>query len=159
MKTIVNTISKSLVVTVFSILLLASCKKEVKNDSPSSADNTASAAKTSAAIDARVGTFTITGTVDGNIFTAADGKQITISKIGQTKIKIAPLNFTMAIIEFEVKNGASVSNGVVSGSEDGKAIGYTGSSNTGTIVFGCAEDNEMALVVSGSSDISIAGSK
>jgi hypothetical protein len=161
MKTNIKTIGLSLLIACTSVLTITSCKKEKKEEVAPAPVPSASNAKISAAIDARVGTFTISGTVDSDIYTSGDGKQVIISKIGETKIKIAPVNFSMGTFEFEVKNGATVSGGVVSGNEDGKAIGYTGNSSVGQITFGCEEDNSFALVVSGTgiNSITIGGNK
>jgi hypothetical protein len=161
MKTNMKTIGLSLLIACTSVLTITSCKKEKKEDVAPAPAPSASNAKVSAAIDARVGTFTIEGTVDTAIYTSSDSKRITITKIGETKIRIAPVNFSMGTYEFEVKNGATVSGGVVSGNEDGKAIGYTGPSSVGQITFGCEEDNTFALVVSGTgvNSVQIGGSK
>jgi hypothetical protein len=161
MKTSIKTIGLSLLIACTSVLTITSCKKEKKEEVAPAPTPAASTAKISAAIDARVGTFTIEGTVDTAVYTASNGKRITITKVGETKIKIAPVNFSMGTFEFEVKNGAVVSGGVVSGNEDGKAIGYTGSSSVGQITFGCEEDNTFALVVSGTgiNSVQIGGNK
>jgi hypothetical protein len=161
MKTSIKTIGLGLMIAFTSVLAITSCKKEKKEDVTPSPAPTASSAKISAAIDARIGTFTISGTVDTAVYTSSDAKKITITKVGDTKIKIAPVNFSMGIFEFEVKNGATVSGGVVSGNEDGKAIGYTGTSSVGQITFGCEEDNTFALVVSGTgiNSVQIGGNK
>jgi hypothetical protein len=161
MKTSIKTIGLSLLIACTSVLTITSCKKEKKEEVAPAPTPAASTAKISAAIDARVGTFTIEGTVDTAVYTASNGKRITITKVGETKIRIAPVNFSMGTFEFEVKNGAVVSGGVVSGNEDGKAIGYTGSSSVGQITFGCEEDNTFALVVSGTgiNSVQIGGNK
>jgi hypothetical protein len=161
MKTSIKTIGLSLLIACTSVFTITSCKKEKKEEVAPAPTPAASTAKISAAIDARVGTFTIEGTVDTAVYTASNGKRITITKVGETKIKIAPVNFSMGTFEFEVKNGAVVSGGVVSGNEDGKAIGYTGSSSVGQITFGCDEDNTFALVVSGTgiNSVQIGGNK
>jgi hypothetical protein len=161
MKTSIKTIGLSLMIAFTSVLTITSCKKEKKAEVTPAPAPVASTAKISAAIDARVGTFTISGTVDSDIYSPGDGKQVTISKVGATKIKIAAVNFTMGTYEIEVKNGATVSGGVVSGNDDGKAIGYTGSSPVGQITFGCEEDNSFALVVAGTgiNSVTIGGQK
>lgn len=158
-----KTIGMGMILAFTSVLSITSCKKEKKAEvAPAPATPAAtSTAKVSAAIDARVGTFKVTGIIDGNIYTAVDNKTLTVTKIGETKIKIAPVNFTMGTYELEVKNGTVVTEGVVSGSEDGKAIGYVGTTAVGKIIFACQENNTIALVVegSGSNDVTLAGEK
>ncbi len=117
--------------------------------------------KLESAIDERVGIFRIVGIIDNALYILSDNKTISISKIAPSKIRITANNFPMDVFEFEVQNGATVSNGVISGSDEGKAIGYSGLSAPGQIVFSCDEVDKMALVVSGNgaSRVSISGSK
>jgi hypothetical protein len=117
--------------------------------------------KLEAAIDARVGIFKIVGTVDAAVYLPSDNKTISVTKISPSKIRIAANNFSMGTYEFDVQNGADVSNGVVSGSDDGKAIGYIGISPSGQIIFSCDETDNIALVVAGSgiNSVSISGTK
>jgi hypothetical protein len=157
MKTAMQSISLGLILACTSITTFTSCKKDKKEDvapAPIPAP-TSAAAKTSAAIDARVGTFIIVGVIDTAIYTKADGKKVTITKMGDTKIRISAVNFSMGTYEIEVKNGTTVTDGVVSGSDDGKAIGYVGNSASGKIVFACLEDNALALIVEGSGNNSV----
>jgi hypothetical protein len=143
-------------------LLFIACSKKKNNTAVVTNTSVLSATqKLEAAIDARIGVFKIIGTVDTAIFLLSDAKTINVSKISPSKIRITANNFSMGVFEFDVQNGATVSNGVVSGSDDGKAIGYTGFSPSGIITFSCDESDNIALVVAGTgiNSVSISGTK
>jgi hypothetical protein len=161
MKTNIKTIGLSFMIAFIGVLTITSCKKETKAEVAPAPATVSSTAKVSAAIDARVGTFIITGVIDSSIYTKADGKKVTITKLSDTKIRISAVNFSMGTYDIEVKNGTTVNEGVVSGSDDGKAIGYVGNSTSGKIIFACLENNVFALVVegTGSNSVQIGGEK
>jgi hypothetical protein len=160
MKTTAKLIS-SIIMFVMLLCMITACSKKKKGAVVSNTSAISAIQKLEAAINARVGIFNVTGIVDVNVYTAFDGKQITITKLSPSKIRIQAVNFSMGVYELEVQNGATVSNGVVSGSDDGKAIGYNGPSPNGNITFSCEEDDDMALVVTGTGihNVSIVGSK
>jgi hypothetical protein len=145
------------------ILILPACSKSKKDKKAVVTNATALSAleKLEAAINARVGIYNIVGTVDVTIYSNLDNKQVSITKLTPSRIRIAPINFSMGTFEFDVQNGATVSAGVVSGSDDGKAIGYTGVSPNGNITFSCDENDNMALIVLGSgiNSVIISGNK
>lgn len=119
--------------------------------------------KLEAAIDARLGIYKLeAGTINGITYSPLDAKQISITKVTPSKIRIAPVgNLAMGTYEIEVTNGTSALNGNVIGSNDGKAIGYVGTLAVGQIIFGCEEDDSYALIVTGTgiNSVSIGGSK
>jgi hypothetical protein len=118
--------------------------------------------KLEAAIDARIGTFNVFGTVDTNIYTPLSGKQVAITKSTASKIKVQAVNFTMNVFEFEVKNGTTVdASGNVFGSDNGRAIAYVGPSPFGQVIFTCDTTNNMVFSVSGTgiNSVSLIGTK
>jgi hypothetical protein len=144
------------------LLLMFSCSKKKKGAVVANSSALTSLQKLEAAINARIGVFKITGNVDTNIYTPFDNKTVTVSKLSSSRIRVAADNFPMGIYEFDVQNGTTVSNGVVSGSDDGKAIGYVGTlSGIGNIIFACDESDNMSLVVTGVgiNNVSIGGTK
>jgi hypothetical protein len=162
MKTFCNIKPGLFILIGMSLLFFMACSKKKKNTAVVTNTSALTATqKLEAAIDARVGVFKIIGTVDTAVYLPSDIKTISISKISPSKIRITANNFSMGVFEFDVQNGATVSNGVVSGSDDGKAIGYSGPSPLGQIIFSCDESDNMALVVAGVgiNSVSISGTK
>jgi hypothetical protein len=142
---------------------IPACSKSKKDKKAVVTNSTALSAleKLEAAINARVGIYGIVGTVDVAVYTNADNKQVSITKLTSSRIRIAPVNFSMGTFEFDVQNGTTVSNGAVSGNDDGKAIGYTGTLSNGNLTFSCDENDNMALVVLGAgiNSVVISGNK
>jgi hypothetical protein len=162
MKTFCKNSQALIVVIGFCLLFFIGCSKKKNNTAVVTNSSALTATqKLEAAIDARVGIFKIVGTVDVAVYLPSDNKTITITKISPSKIRIIANNFSMGVFEFDVQNGVTVSNGVVSGSDDGKAIGYSGPSPLGQIIFSCDETDNIALVVAGTgiNSVSISGTK
>jgi hypothetical protein len=162
MKTFCGKNQAIIVVIGICLLFFIGCSKKKNNTAVVTNSSALTATqKLEAAIDARVGIFKIVGTVDTAVYLPSDTKTISVSKISPSKIRIIANNFSMGVFEFDVQNGVTVSNGVVSGSDDGKAIGYSGSSPLGQIIFSCDESDNIALVVAGAgvNSVSISGTK
>ncbi len=126
MKTTIKCLSIAIIVTA-SLLVNTACSKKKEEK------------RVEAAIDARVGTYKISGVNSSGPFF---DQTATVTKEGNTKVSIsgAALGKTYT---FEVKNGGSVSDGAVSGNDEGKAIGYVGA---GGLVFGIEEDGGFGLI-------------
>jgi hypothetical protein len=156
-------ISAYLFIIYFVMSALTSCDKKKKTTAVVTNSSALTAGqKLEAAIDARIGTFNVFGTVDVNIYTLLDGKQLSITKSTPSRIKVKAVNFTMNEFEFDVKNGTTVdANGETFGSDDGKAIAYLGSSQYGKVIFACDTSNSMYFIVEGLgiNNVSLIGSK
>jgi hypothetical protein len=161
MKTFCKKNPALIVVLSICLLFFTGCSKKKNTAVVTNTSVLSATQKLEAAIDARVGIFKIVGTVDTAVYLPSDNKTISVTKMSPSKIRIVANNFSMGVFEIDVQNGATVSNGIVSGSDDGKAIGYSGTSPLGQIIFSCDETDNIALVVAGTgiNSVSISGTK
>jgi hypothetical protein len=114
-------------IVIASLFTTTSCKKQKEEK------------RIEAAIEKQSGSYRASGVNASGTFI---DESITVTKDGKTKVSISG-NVLGKTYNFEVKNGASVSGGAVSGNAEGTAIGYVGD---GGLVFGISEDGSLALV-------------